>query len=94
MLRVEGGQHLLPNAGDTDTGFVNLTIAANRDPRMGAAYQQMMAAWQAAGGQTFVYYSHASTPTKTGSWGMKETMTDNDNAKWLAATAVRDSACW
>ncbi|HEX7639792.1 MAG TPA: hypothetical protein VF457_15455 [Burkholderiaceae bacterium] len=94
MWAYEGGQHLLPNAGDTDTGFVNLTIAANRDPRMGAAYQQMMAAWQAAGGQTFVYYSHASTPTKTGSWGMKETMTDNDNAKWLAATAVRDSACW
>ena len=38
MWAYEGGQHLVPPTGDTDATFLNLIIAANRDPRMGAAY--------------------------------------------------------
>jgi hypothetical protein len=89
----EGGQHLVPASGDTDTSLIALFIAANRDARMGAAYDTMMANWQAAGGQTFAYYSHASAPSKYGMWGLKESMNDNSNAKWQAALRARGSNC-
>ncbi len=89
----EGGQHLVPLTGDTDTALVNLFIAANRDPRMGAAYDTMMANWKAAGGQTFAYFSHVGTPSKYGMWGMKETPTDNTNAKWQSALRARSAGC-
>ncbi|HEX7688388.1 MAG TPA: hypothetical protein VF453_11805 [Burkholderiaceae bacterium] len=90
----EGGQGLVPQTNDTDTHFINLTIAANRDARMGQAYQRMFSDWQAVGGQVFTYYSHVATPGKFGSWGAKETMTDNGNAKWVAVKQARDTACW
>ena len=89
----EGGQHLVPPSGDTDTSLIALFIAANRDPRMGAVYDTMMANWQALGGQTFAYYSHVSAPSKYGMWGLKESMSDNSNAKWQAALRARGSSC-
>ena len=94
MWAYEGGQHLVPPAGDTDATFANLMIAVNRDARMQGAYDQMMATWQAAGGQVFSYYSHAVAPSKTGSWGLKENMGDNGNAKWKSAVSKRNAACW
>lgn len=95
MWAYEGGQHLVPPMGDTDTTFLSLITNANRDPRMQAAYQQDIADWKAAGGQTFVYYSHVGMPNKYGMWGAKLTLTDNDSPKWKAITQVRDgTACW
>lgn len=95
MWAYEGGQHLIVPAGDSDTTFVNFEIAANRDPRMGAAYDQSMAEWKAAGGQTFVYYAHVGKPSKYGMWGLKEALTDTANPKWLAAMRARNgTACW
>lgn len=93
MWAYEGGQHLVPPIGDTDANFLALTIAANRDPRMQGAYEQMIAGWQDAGGQTFAYFSHVVTPSKSGSWGLKETMTDNNNPKWKATLERRNAAC-
>ena len=95
MWAYEGGQHLVPPMGDTDTTFLSLITNANRDPRMQAAYQQDIADWKAAGGQTFVYYSHVGMPTKYGIWGAKLTLTDSDSPKWKAITQARDgTACW
>jgi hypothetical protein len=95
MWAYEGGQHLVPPAGDADTTFLALITSANRDSRMGSAYEQNFADWKAAGGQTFVYYSHVALPGKYGIWGMKERLTDVNNPKWKAVTKVRDaSACW
>lgn len=90
----EGGQHLVPLPTDTDTNFIDLTIAANRDARMGQAYVKMISDWRAVGGQVFTYYTHVTAASKFGSWGLKESMTDNANAKWVAVKQVRDSACW
>lgn len=91
----EGGQHLVPPVGDPDTTFLSLIANANRDPRMQTAYQQDMADWKAAGGQTFVYYHHVGTPTKYGMWGAKVNLADNDSPKWKAITQARDgTACW
>lgn len=95
MWAYEGGQHLVPPMGDADATFQALITAANRDPRMGTAYEQNIADWKAAGGQTFAYYSHAALPSKYGIWGLKETLTDTDAPKWQAVVKARDaSACW
>ncbi len=94
MWAYEGGQHLVAPAGDTDAKLSTLMIAANRDARMQGAYEQMIANWKSAGGQTFTYYSHAGLPSKSGSWGMKESMADNGNAKWKAAVEQRNASCW
>ena len=95
MWAYEGGQHLVPPAGDTDAKFLALITAANRDARMGTAYDQDIADWKAAGGQTFVYYSHVAVPSKFGIWGVKESLTDVNAPKWKAVVKARDTtACW
>ena len=92
MWAYEGGQHLLVPTGDTDTGIQNLFVAANRDPRMGAAYDRMMSDWKSVSGQTFSYYSHVAPPSVYGMWGLKESMTDIANPKWVSAVKNRNLA--
>ncbi len=95
MWAYEGGQGLVPPGGDTDASLVTLFTNANRDPRMGAAYTQMLADWQAAGGQTFALFNDVAGSSKYGFWGLKETMFDTNAAKWTAVTKQRDTvACW
>lgn len=95
MWAYEGGQHLVPPGGDTDAAFLNLITTANRDPRMQAAYQQDLADWKAAGGQTFTYYNHVGIASKYGMWGAKLTLDDNSAPKWKAVTQARDAtSCW
>ena len=92
MWAYEGGQHLLVPTGDPDTGIQNLFVAANRDPRMGAAYDRMMSDWKTSGGQTFSYYSHVAAPSVYGMWGLKESMADIANPKWVSALKNRNAA--
>jgi hypothetical protein len=95
LFAYEGGQHLVAPPGDTDAKFLSLIMTANRDDRMATAYQQDLADWKAAGGQTFVYYNHVGTPSKYGMWGAKTTLDDNAAPKWKAVVQARDgSACW
>jgi hypothetical protein len=95
MWAYEGGQHLIAPQGDTDAAFQNLIVAANRDPRMQAAYAQYLADWKAAGGQTFAYYSHVGLPSKYGMWGAKDSLSDNSAPKWKALIQARDgTTCW
>lgn len=73
LLAYEGGQHLV----DWDTREVNqhpnpLLYAANRDPRMGILYDQLMNAWKRAGGKLFVAFSAPRIYSWYGSWGIKE----------------------
>ena len=93
MWAYEGGQHLVPPSGDSDAKFLALITAANRDGRMGTAYDQDITDWKAAGGQTFVYYSHVAVPSKFGIWGLKESLTDTGNPKWQAVARAR-ATCW
>ncbi len=90
----EGGQHLVLPSGDTDKTLQALLVAANRDARMGAAYDRMIADWKSVGGQTFTYFNHVGKPGVSGMWGLKETMSDSANAKWASALRMRnDKSC-
>ena len=93
----EGGQSLLAPPADTDQTLLKLMIAANRDARMGAAYQTMMQDWVAAGGQTFALFTDIATPSKFGFWGLRESQFDTaaNSPKWKTALQWRDqTACW
>ncbi len=73
LLAYEGGQHLV----DWDTRKVEthpnpLLYAANRDPRMGIIYDQLMHEWQRANGKLFVAFSAPRIYSWYGSWGVKE----------------------
>lgn len=73
LLAYEGGQHLV----DWDTRKVEqhpnpLLYAANRDPRMGLVYDELMNEWKRAGGKLFVAFSAPRIYSWYGSWGVKE----------------------
>ena len=73
LLAYEGGQHLV----DWDTRKVEqhpnpLLYAANRDPRMGIVYDELMNEWKRAGGKLFVAFSAPRIYSWYGSWGIKE----------------------
>ena len=73
LISYEGGQHLagVGSVGMDDT--INaLFDAANRDPRMGAAYAAHLADWREAGGQLFVHFSDCSRYGRYGRWGAVE----------------------
>ena len=91
LVAYEGGQHLQTyRGGRTEAMF----RAANRDPRMGAALKQLVADWQAAGGQLFVAFSYTQQATRGGFWGMKEHQRDDAAPKWRAIRELRDAPCW
>lgn len=74
-----------------------LFIRANRDPRMGKSYTQMMENWRAAHGQVFMPFNHVSSFSQYGAWGLKESVfkTAAESPKWSALLPYRDTiACW
>jgi hypothetical protein len=91
----EGGQHLTPPGGVDDPAWLKLIVTANRDRRMGRAYERHLSDWRAAGGQLFVWFNHMAVPSQAGAWGLKETQFSDDSTKWQAVRAQRDGlSCW
>ena len=73
LVAYEGGQHLVDwNTRKADEHPNQLLYAANRDPRMGILYDEMMNEWQRAGGKLFVAFSAPRIYSWYGSWGIKE----------------------
>lgn len=76
LYAYEGGQHLTLGsiAADRRDNMLNLLHAANRDPRMGERYRQMLEAWQNVGGELFMLFSIPHTFSQYGSFGIKESL--------------------
>ncbi len=87
----EGGQGL--TVPDHDAKVQALMTAANRDPRMGAAYDRMLADWTAAGGQLFSFYSSSGIASAYGFWGMKLDQADDASPKWQAGLRAKATPC-
>jgi hypothetical protein len=95
MWAYEGGQGMVAPGGNTDTALQSLINAANVDPRMGAVYTQMLADWQASGGQTFSFYSDVGVVNAFGDWGAMQNQFDTTAPKWVAIAKARDTvSCW
>ncbi|HUG22559.1 hypothetical protein [Piscinibacter sp.] len=91
LIAYEGGQHLTGFRGDKVDA---LFLAAQRDPRMGAALTRHYEDWKAVGGQFYVAYSYAGRYGRGNYWGMKEYQLDDAAPKWQALKAFRDAPCW
>lgn len=90
----EAGQHMTA-FGVEDAVFIDLYLRANRDPRMGRAYDRMLQNWRADNGQAVVLFNHVYAPGRYGAWGLKETMFTTAGAKWNAVLPWRDRIpCW
>lgn len=74
LIAYEGGQHLLENHGVLNhQGLGQNAILANSHNDMYDAYNQMLALWEAAGGQLFMHYHLVARPsTLWGSFGSLE----------------------
>lgn len=73
LIAYEGGQGLVDWVTRESTQHPNpLFFAANRDPRMGALYTQMLKGWKEAGGELFMAFSSPRTCQWFGCWGLKE----------------------
>jgi hypothetical protein len=86
VLSYEGGQHLVAfnSAFGTDLNG-DFKIAANRDPRMGILYHELIQMWsQETGGQLFNQFSLTSPYSNFGSWGLTEDLNQQHSPKWDA----------
>ncbi|WP_078922573.1 sugar-binding protein [Thiothrix eikelboomii] len=73
LIAYEGGQGLVDWVTREPTQHPNpLFFAANRDPRMGELYTQMLTGWKEAGGELFMAFSSPRTCQWFGCWGLKE----------------------
>ncbi|HIP95131.1 MAG TPA: hypothetical protein EYH20_07310, partial [Leucothrix sp.] len=73
LIAYEGGQHLVDwNTRRVDDHPNKLLYAANRDPRMGIVYDELLREWRKAGGKLFVAFSAPRIYSWYGSWGIKE----------------------
>lgn len=95
LYAYEAGQHLLTPGRDKDEHFRALIVRAQRDPRMGLAYRQLLDDWRQLGGQTYMLFNHIGRSSVHGSWGMKESQDDDAAPKWQAILPYRDEIpCW
>ncbi len=70
LIAYEGGQHMVGvGGGENNDAVTKLFHAANAHPRMGQIYDKYFAAWEAAGGDAFAYFSSVGNWSKWGSWG-------------------------
>jgi hypothetical protein len=97
IIAYEGGQTLVSN----DPAILSLYIAANRDPRMGAAYTTALNDWKANGGQIYVVFADICNPSQYGEWGALESFMDTVSPlssappKWQAIqNFISGNPCW
>jgi hypothetical protein len=97
IIAYEGGQTLISN----DPSILSLYIAANRDPRMGAAYTTAFNDWKADGGQLYVVFADICKPSQYGEWGALESFMDTVSPlssappKWQAIqNFISGNPCW
>ena len=100
LFAYEGGQHLNVVSG-TNAAVTQLFTTANRDPRMGDVYRDLMGAWTNANGtapgQVFAFFNNVYKPGHYGAWGLREAAFDDaaSNPKWVAVKPYRETLpCW
>lgn len=85
MVVYEGGSHIVgigdPVNNDQLTEFL---IAVNRHPKMYELYTEIFNSWKKAGGTLFNHYVDVSQPTKWGSWGALDYVTQETSPKYKA----------
>ena len=73
LLGYEGGQHLVGMGPlQSSAAITKLFMAANRDPRMGAAYTRYLNGWRDSAAGPMVLWNAIGAYSQWGSWGLYE----------------------
>jgi hypothetical protein len=101
LIAYEGGQTFVGFPTGPNSAITALYVAANRDPRMQAAYTTYLQGWKKAGGQMFVHFNDIYTYGQYGEWGglesFMQTTTPLSSAppKWQALqNFIASNSCW
>ena len=98
LVAYEGGQHLVDwNTSSNEDGPNPYLFAANRDPRMGVMYDRYLRDWKNMGGHTFVQFTSPRKWGRSGSWGIKEYLTQpaNEAPKYTAVVDfIHNNPVW
>lgn len=85
MVVYEGGSHIVgvgdPVNNDQLTEFL---IAVNKHPKMYDLYTEVFNGWKQAGGTLFNHFVDINQPTKWGSWGALDYVTQDTSPKYKA----------
>ncbi|HEY6516057.1 MAG TPA: hypothetical protein VIY50_07930 [Steroidobacteraceae bacterium] len=98
LIGYEGGQGFISGSRDP---AARLLVAANRDPRMGAAYTQYLQQWKGNGGELLVLYNDIGSFSQYGEWGALESLMQWKTSaarpppKWAAIQGfIGSTPCW
>jgi hypothetical protein len=106
LIAYEGGQSLVSfphgkNTDNSDNALTNLYIAANRDPRMEAAYRTYLEGWRSSGGQLFVHFNDIGAYSQYGEFSALESISQTTEPlssappKWRAIEKfISANPCW
>jgi len=84
LMCYEGGQHVVATGNNVNNdALTSRLIAANHHPDMQNMYCEYFKYWYDSIGNDFIHFSSHYKYNKYGSWGVKETMTDTLNPKYL-----------
>ena len=85
LLVYEGGQHVVGWQGvENNQKLTDLFINVNRNPKLRELYTQLLNGWQQQGGTLFMHFSDISEPSKWGSWGALESLSQEHSPKYDA----------
>ena len=84
LIAYEGGPHITGggHALQDEKAVQDFHLAINRDPRIGQAYSDVLRAWKESGGGLHMHFVDISKPSKWGSWGALESLSQPTSAKW------------
>jgi hypothetical protein len=106
LVAYEGGQSLVSfphgtNADNSNNALTSLFFAANRDPRMEAAYRTYLEGWRSKGGQLFVYFNDIGSYSQFGEFSALESISQTTEPlssappKWQAIEKfISTNPCW
>jgi len=85
LITYEGGQHLVGTGVNVNNDLLTQKlIAANHHPDLERVYCDYLDYWYENNSALFTHFSSHGSYSKWGSWGVKETMVDVENPKYLA----------
>jgi hypothetical protein len=85
LVGSRGGEHIAGNGAVIyNEPITQLFIAANRDPRMGRAYTDLLDGWAARGGGLFMHQKDIGAFSQYGSWSALENLSDTHSPKYDA----------
>lgn len=96
LVTYEGGSHIV-GIGDAQNNdqLTEFLIAINRHPEMHKVYLDLLNIWKQAGGTLFTHFSDIGIPSKYGSWGALEYVSQNGSPKYNALIQFIDkNPCW